>query len=120
MTVVAKGARVGKRRGRIATQKSSTTQCPPKQKVIATTKAHGCRVVFQVTTIMTFPFYLRNLIDSAPSEAFESVDKVFIGGSPAPVSLLLEAQDKFGFKFISQGKRRSCLNALFLTQVAGY
>ncbi|KAH6944384.1 hypothetical protein HPB50_002896 [Hyalomma asiaticum] len=57
----------------------------------------------RVTTIMTFPFYLRNLIDNAPSEAFESVDKVFIGGSPAPASLLLEAQDKFGFKFISQG-----------------
>ncbi|XP_037570430.2 probable 4-coumarate--CoA ligase 1 [Dermacentor silvarum] len=57
----------------------------------------------RVSTIMIYPSYLRSLIDSAPSDAFESVDKVFIGGSTAPVSLLLEAQDKFGFKFISQG-----------------
>ncbi|XP_049268505.1 luciferin 4-monooxygenase-like [Rhipicephalus sanguineus] len=57
----------------------------------------------KVTTIMIYPSYLRSLIDNAPSEAFESVDKVFIGGSTAHVSLLHEAQDKFGFKFISQG-----------------
>ncbi|KAL1431924.1 hypothetical protein MTO96_014009 [Rhipicephalus appendiculatus] len=38
----------------------------------------------KVTTIMIYPSYLRNLIDNAPSEAFESVDKVFIGGSTAP------------------------------------
>ncbi|KAK8773869.1 hypothetical protein V5799_011598 [Amblyomma americanum] len=35
--------------------------------------------------------------------AFESVDKVFIGGSTAPAALLKEAQVKFSFKFISQG-----------------
>ncbi|XP_075529614.1 uncharacterized protein LOC142562077 [Dermacentor variabilis] len=57
----------------------------------------------KVSTIMIYPSYLRSLIDSAPSDAFESVDKMFIGGSTAPVSLLHEAQDKFGFKFISQG-----------------
>ncbi|XP_077504997.1 luciferin 4-monooxygenase-like [Amblyomma americanum] len=57
----------------------------------------------RVTTIMIYPSYLKSLIDNAPTDAFESVDKVFIGGSTAPAALLKEAQVKFSFKFISQG-----------------